>query len=99
MPYTNAVVHEVLRMGNVIPLNVPRKVAVDTTLAGYHLPKVIRGSHQQPQISKLIFVNDGNLNGKCDVFSFLRETLNWRGRYITTDVILDIFLYMGSLEY
>ena len=42
MPYTNAVVHEVLRMGNVIPLNVPREVTVDTTLAGYHLPKVIR---------------------------------------------------------
>ncbi|XP_069449028.1 cytochrome P450 2J2-like isoform X2 [Ovis canadensis] len=39
MPYTNAVIHEVLRMGNVIPLNVPREVAVDTTLAGYHLPK------------------------------------------------------------
>uniref|UniRef100_A0A452FPH1 Cytochrome P450 family 2 subfamily J member 30 n=1 Tax=Capra hircus TaxID=9925 RepID=A0A452FPH1_CAPHI len=39
MPYTNAVVHEVLRMGNVIPLNVPREVTVDTTLAGYHLPK------------------------------------------------------------
>ena len=42
LPYTNAVVHEVLRMGNVIPLNVPREVTVDTTLAGYHLPKVIR---------------------------------------------------------
>ncbi|XP_066232518.1 cytochrome P450 2J2-like isoform X3 [Saccopteryx leptura] len=39
MPYTNAVVHEVLRMGNIIPLNVPREVTVDTTLAGYHLPK------------------------------------------------------------
>uniref|UniRef100_A0A8C3WVK5 Uncharacterized protein n=1 Tax=Catagonus wagneri TaxID=51154 RepID=A0A8C3WVK5_9CETA len=39
MPYTNAVIHEVQRMGNVIPLNVPREVAVDTTLAGYHLPK------------------------------------------------------------
>ncbi|XP_040613077.1 cytochrome P450 2J3 isoform X1 [Mesocricetus auratus] len=39
MPYTNAVVHEVQRMGNIIPLNVPRKVVVDTTLAGFHLPK------------------------------------------------------------
>ena len=46
MPYTNAVIHEVLRMWNIIPLNVPREVAVDTTLAGYHLPKVVRGSHQ-----------------------------------------------------
>ncbi|XP_052573872.1 cytochrome P450 2J4-like isoform X3 [Peromyscus californicus insignis] len=39
MPYTNAVVHEVLRMGNIVPLNVPREVTVDTTLAGFHLPK------------------------------------------------------------
>ncbi|XP_042104698.1 cytochrome P450, family 2, subfamily J isoform X2 [Ovis aries] len=39
MPYTNAVIHEVQRMGNIIPLNVPREVTVDTILAGYHLPK------------------------------------------------------------
>ncbi|XP_006502998.1 cytochrome P450, family 2, subfamily j, polypeptide 13 isoform X1 [Mus musculus] len=39
MPYTNAVVHEILRMGNSVPLNIPREVAVDTTLAGFHLPK------------------------------------------------------------
>ncbi|XP_012640600.3 cytochrome P450 2J2 isoform X2 [Microcebus murinus] len=39
MPYTNAVIHEVQRMGNIIPLNVPREVTADTTLAGYHLPK------------------------------------------------------------
>ncbi|XP_008586307.1 PREDICTED: cytochrome P450 2J2 [Galeopterus variegatus] len=39
MPYTNAVIHEVQRMGNIIPLNVPREATADTTLAGYHLPK------------------------------------------------------------
>uniref|UniRef100_A0A8D2AY18 Cytochrome P450 family 2 subfamily J member 2 n=1 Tax=Sciurus vulgaris TaxID=55149 RepID=A0A8D2AY18_SCIVU len=39
MPYTNAVIHEVQRMGNIIPLNVPREVVADTTLAGYYLPK------------------------------------------------------------
>ncbi|DAA31248.1 cytochrome P450 2J2 [Bos taurus] len=39
MPYTNAVIHEVLRMGNILPLNVPREVTVDTVLAGYRLPK------------------------------------------------------------
>ena len=75
MPYTNAVIHEVQRMGNILPLNVPREVTVDTVLAGYHLPKVIRGSHQQPQVSKFIFVNDWSLNRKCDVFSCLREAL------------------------
>ncbi|XP_052032755.1 cytochrome P450 2J4-like isoform X1 [Apodemus sylvaticus] len=39
MPYTNAVIHEVLRMGNIIPFSVPREVAADSTLAGFHLPK------------------------------------------------------------
>ncbi|KAF3819781.1 hypothetical protein GH733_015290 [Mirounga leonina] len=39
MPYTNAVIHEVQRMGNIIPLNVPREVTGDTMLAGYYLPK------------------------------------------------------------
>uniref|UniRef100_A0A8D1QK81 Cytochrome P450 2J2 n=1 Tax=Sus scrofa TaxID=9823 RepID=A0A8D1QK81_PIG len=39
MPYTNAVIHEVQRMGNIIPMNVPREAAEGTTLAGYHLPK------------------------------------------------------------
>ncbi|XP_044800844.2 cytochrome P450 2J2 isoform X2 [Bubalus bubalis] len=39
MAYTNAVIHKVLRMKNIIPMNVPREVALDTTLAGYHMPK------------------------------------------------------------
>ncbi|XP_012578194.1 PREDICTED: cytochrome P450 2J2 [Condylura cristata] len=39
MPYTYAAVHEVQRMGNIIPMNVPRAVSTPTTLAGYHLPK------------------------------------------------------------
>ncbi|XP_034359477.1 cytochrome P450 2J4-like [Arvicanthis niloticus] len=39
MPYTNAVIHEVQRMGNILPLSIPREVIADTTLAGFHLPK------------------------------------------------------------
>ncbi|KAL6030889.1 hypothetical protein STEG23_032334 [Scotinomys teguina] len=39
MPYTNAVIHEVQRMGNIVPLNVPREVSMDTNLHGFHLPK------------------------------------------------------------
>ncbi|XP_006919523.1 cytochrome P450 2J2 [Pteropus alecto] len=39
MPYTNAVIHEVQRMGDIIPMNVPREVTADTTLGGYHLRK------------------------------------------------------------
>ncbi|XP_001381099.2 cytochrome P450 2J2-like [Monodelphis domestica] len=39
MPYTYAAIHEVQRMGNIIPLNAARVATVDTTLAGYHVPK------------------------------------------------------------
>uniref|UniRef100_F7CLC5 Cytochrome P450 family 2 subfamily J member 2 n=1 Tax=Monodelphis domestica TaxID=13616 RepID=F7CLC5_MONDO len=42
MPYTHAAIHEVQRMGNIIPLNAPRVATVDTTLAGYHVPKGTR---------------------------------------------------------
>lgn len=40
MPYTNAVIHEVQRIGNIIPFNVPREGTGDTKLAGFDLPKV-----------------------------------------------------------
>ncbi|XP_004483926.2 cytochrome P450 2J2-like [Dasypus novemcinctus] len=39
LPYTNAVIHEVQRMANILPLNLPREVSADTTVAGYFLPK------------------------------------------------------------
>uniref|UniRef100_A0A803XX44 Uncharacterized protein n=1 Tax=Meleagris gallopavo TaxID=9103 RepID=A0A803XX44_MELGA len=40
MPYTNAVIHEVQRKGNITPFSLPREAKKDTVLAGFHLPKV-----------------------------------------------------------
>ncbi|NXE18936.1 CP2J2 protein, partial [Ardeotis kori] len=39
MPYTNAVIHEVQRKGNIIPFNAPRETVKDTVVDGYFLPK------------------------------------------------------------
>ncbi|XP_036409836.1 cytochrome P450 2J6-like [Megalops cyprinoides] len=39
MPYTNAVVHEVQRKGNILPLGVPHMADRDTSLGGYFIPK------------------------------------------------------------
>ncbi|KAM7324683.1 hypothetical protein ACRRTK_016988 [Alexandromys fortis] len=47
MPYTNAVIHEVQRMSNIIPLNVPREVTADSTVAGFHLRKEVTNTTQK----------------------------------------------------
>nr|XP_004557314.1 cytochrome P450 2J2 [Maylandia zebra] len=39
LPYTDAVVHEVQRFGNIAPLGFPRRATKDTTLGGYFIPK------------------------------------------------------------
>ncbi|XP_064003034.1 cytochrome P450 2J2-like isoform X2 [Pogoniulus pusillus] len=52
MPYTNAVIHEVQRMGNIIPFNVPRAAARDTVVGGYTIPK---GTFMMTNLSSLMF--------------------------------------------
>uniref|UniRef100_A0A8C1LQY2 Cytochrome P450, family 2, subfamily P, polypeptide 6 n=1 Tax=Cyprinus carpio TaxID=7962 RepID=A0A8C1LQY2_CYPCA len=39
MPYTNAVIHEIQRIGNIAPLNLPRATVEDTQIGKYSIPK------------------------------------------------------------
>jgi cytochrome P450 len=40
MPYTNAVIHEVQRFGDIIPLNIPRITSRDIEVQDFLIPKV-----------------------------------------------------------
>lgn len=48
LPYTDAVIHEIQRIGNIVPLNGLRMAARDTTLGGYFIPKVTDKSSTFP---------------------------------------------------
>lgn len=40
LPYTNAVIHEIIRFSSIILITIPRQAVKDTTLLGYQVPKV-----------------------------------------------------------
>ncbi|KAM9358055.1 uncharacterized protein ABDE67_003558 [Symphorus nematophorus] len=52
MPYTNAVIHEVQRIGNIVPLSVPRVSNRDVQLGGYTVPK---GVIIVPNLTSVLF--------------------------------------------
>ncbi|XP_061636118.1 cytochrome P450 2J6-like isoform X2 [Phyllopteryx taeniolatus] len=52
MPYTNAVIHEIQRMANIIPLNGTRMATKDTQVGEYVIPK---GSTVLPILTSVLF--------------------------------------------
>ncbi|XP_060703980.1 cytochrome P450 2J6-like isoform X1 [Hemiscyllium ocellatum] len=52
MPYTNAVIHEIQRAGNITPISVPHQTYRDTEVMGYTIPK---GTMIIPNLSSALF--------------------------------------------
>ncbi|XP_060704043.1 cytochrome P450 2D15-like [Hemiscyllium ocellatum] len=52
MPYTNAVIHETQRAGNIAPISVPHQTYRDTEVMGYNIPK---GTTIIPNLSSALF--------------------------------------------
>ncbi|XP_063022290.1 cytochrome P450 2J2-like [Melospiza melodia melodia] len=74
--YTNAVIHEVQRKGNVIPFNVPRMASEDTYVDGYYIPK---GTVITTNLTSLLF--DKNEWKTPDTFNpenFLKDGKFWK---------------------
>ncbi|NWS26619.1 CP2J2 protein, partial [Polioptila caerulea] len=77
--YTNAVIHEVQRKGNVIPFNAPRMATEDTYLDGYYIPK---GTIIATSLTSLMF--DKNEWETPDTFNpnhFLKDGKFWKNEY------------------
>ncbi|KFP55385.1 Cytochrome P450 2J2, partial [Cathartes aura] len=74
--YTNAVIHEVQRKGNILPFNAPRLAVKDTVLDGFHIPK---GTVLLTNLTSVMF--DKNEWETPDTFNpghFLKDGQFWK---------------------
>ncbi|XP_041646902.1 cytochrome P450 2J6-like isoform X2 [Cheilinus undulatus] len=76
LPYTEAVIHEVQRMGNIVPLSVPHMTNKDIQLRGYTIPK---GITVIPNLTSVLF----DKNDWETPFTFNpRHFLNEEGKFV-----------------
>ncbi|XP_013863515.1 cytochrome P450 2J6 [Austrofundulus limnaeus] len=82
LPYTDAVIHEIQRFGNIVPLNGLRLAAKDTTVGGYFIPK---GTSIMPVLTSVLF--DKNEWATPDTFN-PGHFLDSSGKFVKREAFL-----------
>ncbi|XP_061593801.1 cytochrome P450 2J2-like [Cololabis saira] len=82
LPYTDAVIHETQRMGNIVPLGFPKMASKDTTLGAYFIPK---GTAITTILSSVLF--DKDEWATPDIFN-PEHFLDSEGNFVKRDAFL-----------
>ncbi|XP_015266728.1 PREDICTED: cytochrome P450 2K4-like [Gekko japonicus] len=82
LPYTDAVIHEIQRFANILPMNLPHATTVDVTLKGYFIPK---GTHILPLLYSVLY--DESQWEKPLQF-YPEHFLDSEGRFVKRDAFL-----------
>ncbi|KAF1410271.1 Cytochrome P450 2K6, partial [Spheniscus humboldti] len=82
MPYTDAVVHEIQRFANILPLNLPHETTADVTLKGYFIPK---GTYIVPLLASVL--QDKSQWEKPDIF-YPEHFLDSEGKFVKKDAFM-----------
>ncbi|XP_040283206.1 cytochrome P450 2K6-like isoform X2 [Bufo bufo] len=82
MPYTDAVIHEIQRFGNIIPAIAPHATTQDVMFRGYFLPK---GTHVLPLLATVL--KDKKYFEKPDEF-YPEHFLNSQGHFMKNEAFL-----------
>ncbi|KYO32889.1 cytochrome P450 2K4-like [Alligator mississippiensis] len=82
MPYTDAVVHEIQRTANILPLSAPHMTTVDVTLKGYFIPK---GTYIIPFLGSVL--KDKSQWEKPDTF-YPEHFLDSEGKFVKKEAFL-----------
>ncbi|XP_006137090.1 cytochrome P450 2K4-like isoform X1 [Pelodiscus sinensis] len=82
MPYTDAVVHEIQRFANILPMSLPHETTEDVTLKGYFIPK---GTYIIPLLASVL--RDESQWEKPDTFN-PEHFLDSEGKFVKKEAFM-----------